>query len=310
LSGASLLEFATFGDRLVAVFANDGRFRFLEVGDLTSIKREIESLRFAFRRTARRGSGADQIQGIATRLDDALLGSVGPLEGEVVLVATPELYAVPWSSLPSLANASTVVSPSAELWVQRSATALNVRDVVVVAGPDLGFAEEEVSAVSDLYQRSRVLSADRATVDATANLMDGASIAHIACHAFFEYQNPMFSSLRLVDGDLNVYDIERLAEPPELVILSACDSGFSDAHPGQELLGLSSALIAMGTRTVIASVGLVPDSVATRSLMVEFHKGLLSGIGPAESLHMAQVSVAGTSEGLVAASSFVCIGAG
>jgi tetratricopeptide (TPR) repeat protein len=310
LGGRSLVEFATLGDRLVAVFAKRGRFRFLEIGNLNFVKREIESLRFAFRRTARRRSGADQIQSIARRLDDALFGTVGALRGEVVIVATPDLYAVPWSSLPSLAGASTVISPSAELWVDRSAIRLKATDIVVIAGPDLVLAEKEALAISDIYQSSHLLRSDRATVDATADLINGASIAHIACHAFFEYQNPMFSSLRLFDGDLNVYDIERLERPPELVILSACDSGFSDGHPGQELLGLSSALIAMGTRTVIASVGLVPDSVATRSLMVEFHKGLLAGIGPAESLHRAQVSAWDTPEGLVAASSFICIGAG
>jgi CHAT domain-containing protein len=65
----------------------------------------------------------------------------------------------------------------------------------------------------------------------------------------------MFSSLRLADGDLYVYDIERLGSAPDLVVLSACDSGFTETRPGEELMGLSSALLSMGTRSIIASVG-------------------------------------------------------
>ncbi len=120
----------------------------------------------------------------------------------------------------------------------------------------------------------------------------------------------MFSSLRLTDGDLNVYDLERMRRVPDLVVLSACDSGFSDTHPGEELMGLSSALLSLGAKSLVASVGLVPDSEATRELMVGLHRGLISGLGPAEALNRARGSLGDTTAGYVAAASFVCIGAG
>ena len=90
----------------------------------------------------------------------------------------------------------------------------------------------------------------------------------------------MFSSLRLSDGDLTVYDMERMRRVPQLVVLSACDSGFSDAHPGEELMGLSAALLSMGARSLIASVGLVPDSDATRALMLALHRNLRAKMTP------------------------------
>jgi CHAT domain-containing protein len=75
-------------------------------------------------------------------------------------------------------------------------------------------------------------------------------------------------------------------------------------------MGLSAALLAMGTKSIIASVGLVPDSEATKDLMVALHRGLISGLSPSQALHRAQMEAADTPEGYVAASSFICIGAG
>jgi CHAT domain-containing protein len=75
-------------------------------------------------------------------------------------------------------------------------------------------------------------------------------------------------------------------------------------------MGLGAALLAMGTRSIIASVGLVPDSAATKDLMVGLHRGLVSGLSPSEALHRTQMEAAETPDGYVAASSFICIGAG
>jgi CHAT domain-containing protein len=118
----------------------------------------------------------------------------------------------------------------------------------------------------------------------------------------------MFSSLRLADGDLNIYDIERLGRIPSTVVLSACDSGFTDSRPGEELTGLTSALLRMGAKTVIASVGLVPDSEATRQFMVGFHTGLANGHTPAHALRLARDWVKDTPGGDIAAASFICVG--
>jgi CHAT domain-containing protein len=164
--------------------------------------------------------------------------------------------------------------------------------------------------VGALYPASNMLGPDESTVEGISELFEPASIAHIACHASFQVENPMFSALRLADGDLNVYDMERMRRVPQLVVLSACDSGFSEALPGEELMGLSAALLSMGTRSIVASVGLVPDSNATRSLMTDFHRHTISGRPPSQALSMAQAALQGTPEGYVAAASFVCIGAG
>ena len=100
----------------------------------------------------------------------------------------------------------------------------------------------------------------------------------------------------------------RLSTPPSTVVLSACDSGYSEARPGEELAGLTSALLGMGARAVVASIGLVPDTPATSSLMVDFHRRLIAGIEPAGALAAAQDDIGADPVGFCAAASFVYVG--
>ena len=93
------------------------------------------------------------------------------------------------------------------------------------------------------------------------------------------------------------------------MVLSACDSGYTEARAGDELAGLTSALLSMGSRSVVASVGLVPDAAATADLMVSFHRGLIEGLEPARALSRAQSEMFDDPETFVAAASFICVGA-
>jgi CHAT domain-containing protein len=93
-------------------------------------------------------------------------------------------------------------------------------------------------------------------------------------------------------------------------VLSACDSGLSEVRAGDELMGLVAAVLALGTRTLVASVSPVPDA-ETKALMVDLHGRLRAGAAPAEALAAAQVAVGGEgSRHALAAGAFVCFGAG
>jgi hypothetical protein len=91
------------------------------------------------------------------------------------------------------------------------------------------------------------------------------------------------------------------AVPADHPVLSCCELGLSDVRPGDETIGFSTALLAAGTATVIASVGLVADDAAMRT-MVAFHRLLAGGNRPAAALAdaMASNDTAG----------FICLGAG
>jgi CHAT domain-containing protein len=180
--------------------------------------------------------------------------------------------------------------------------------VALVAGPKLAHAKAEVDGLHTLYPDATVLVGADANAAAVTSAMATADLAHVAAHGRFRSDNPLLSALELADGPLTVYDLERLGRAPDTLILSACDAGLSSVHPGDELMGLTAALLGLGCRSLIASVVPVPDE-GTRRLMDELHAHLVNGAHPAKALHHAQVWAA-PQGGQVAAAAlgFTCFG--
>ncbi|MET1008234.1 MAG: CHAT domain-containing protein, partial [Propionibacteriaceae bacterium] len=143
-----------------------------------------------------------------------------------------------------------------------------------------------------------------------AAAMDGAELVHVAAHGRLRSDNPQFSALVLADGPYTVYDLERLRSAPRHVILAACDTGRTVSVAGQEILGLTAALLSQGTATLVAPVVPVPDA-ETVDLMLAYHRNLRQGRPPAEALALAQQDSNLTdSVANVAAAGFVCLGDG
>jgi CHAT domain-containing protein len=179
--------------------------------------------------------------------------------------------------------------------------------VVLAAGPGLPEAEKEVIDLAGVYPGSLALTGADACVTPLVEALDGAGIGHIAAHGRFRSDNPMFSSLRMHDGELTVYDLESLRRPPAFLVLAACDVGMSEIHAGDELMGVSAELLSMGTRTVLATLLPVPDD-RVRRLMGVLHSELRSGQSPADALVRARAAVQHAAADPL--SSFVCLGAG
>jgi CHAT domain-containing protein len=214
---------------------------------------------------------------------------------------------MPWAMLPQLRGRPVMVAPSAAIWSALQAPRGAAQSkVVLVAGPRLRHARAELAALGRLHPSAATMAGRQATVTAVMDALDGAAIAHIACHGHFRSDSPLFSSLELADGPLNAYELQRLERAPSLIVLSACDLGTSDTRPGDELLGFAAALIGMGTRTIIASVVPVPDSGAKR-LMISLHKHLRTGDPPSVALAKAQGELRARG---YAQAGFVCLGAG
>ena len=57
------------------------------------------------------------------------------------------------------------------------------------------------------------------------------------------------------------------------MVLSACESGVG-IRAGDQLVGLSSCLLGLGTRSLVASVCRLPDTAVTVELMAELHRRL------------------------------------
>ncbi len=317
-----LLELVRHGDEILAVTVRDGDARIHQLGPVAAARRSLDALLFALRRLALgHGSAASlrsaraSVTAAADRLAAALIAPIAEVLGDRPLVVVPigQLRSTPWSLLPGCGGRTVTVAPSAALWL-RAASRPRERSgdgrVVLVSGPGLEGAAAEIDQLAAAYPAALRLAGDGATVDAALSALDGADVAHIAAHGRLRGDNPLFSALQLADGPLTVYDLERLSDAPRLVLLPACQSGVGSELAGDEVLGLTAALFALGTRTAVATVIPVPDE-ATRPLMLALHDGLRRGLSTADALAAAQATMdADDASALATAAGFVCYGAG
>ncbi|WP_432826857.1 CHAT domain-containing protein [Dactylosporangium sp. CA-092794] len=313
LDGAALVDLVAVDGELHALVVAAGRVAHRALGPLRPVVDELTGLRFAQRRlVTRRGhtaSAAAAAEHAVNVLDRTLLAPLAGLIGDrgLVLAPTAQLHALPWPLLPTCRGRPVRVAPSATTWWRAHRAAEPAGPPVFVGAPEPPHALAEVGQIAQYSPGSRLLRGADARVGDVLAALDGARIGHIACHGDFRSDNALFSALLLADGPLTIYDLSALRAAPGTLVLSGCDTGLSAVHPGEELLGLTSALLQLGTRTVLASTGPVDDE-ATRPLMIDFHKRLAAGAGAAAALAAAQEAADPAHRWSTGA--FVCFGAG
>ncbi|MEU4192015.1 CHAT domain-containing protein [Kribbella sp. NPDC026611] len=312
LGESVLVELIEVDGVLHAVVVRDGRIIRHPVGSLEAAAVEVERSRFRLRWLAHgRSQRGPSLDVIGARLGDAILGQAQELLGDrpVVMVPPSRLQALPWGLVPALTDRAVNVVPSAAVWLRaRQVRPPTERRVVLVLGPGLSAGRTEVMNLAKQYPDATVLADGDATAENVLRELDGAWIAHVAAHGTFRSDSPLFSSLRLDDGPLTVYDFERLRRAPYRMVLSSCDSGLAKPVGADELLGLSSSLIPLGAAGILASVVPVNDP-ATAPLMVALHDHLQAGRSLAEAFAAAQAVARDDPAAVAAARSFVALGA-
>ncbi|TDV41880.1 CHAT domain-containing protein [Actinophytocola oryzae] len=318
LGDRALISFSGPENELAAVVVAGGRTKLVRLGakhDVLETARQLHAdldalapdeliaqLVTAVSQSARR-----RIQA----LDDMLFGPNGipaALLGDRELIVVPfgELYSVPWETLPSLRGRAVSVAPSATAWVSAGEVPENDGRVVLVRGPDLPASATELDQLREVYPGAVVLDGPLATTDAVLTAMDGAKLVHIAAHGTHESANAMFSRLELYDGGLLAHEVARLRNPPTHIVLAACELALSHIRPGDEPLGFAGAMLASGSRTVVAAVNRVGHRSAALTMtdyhrrlvnqpvadlaadlaetMTDYHRRVASGVSPARAL--------------------------
>jgi tetratricopeptide (TPR) repeat protein len=154
----------------------------------------------------------------------------------------------------------------------------------------LPHAAGEARHVAALFADSLCLVDAQATLDALRRLAPAADVIHLACHAQFRGDNPLFSALHLHDGALTAEWLQGLALRPALVVLSACETGLADQGQGDEMVGLVRAFLVAGAARVLAALWPVDDAVTGR-FMAAFYGARLAGSPCAAALQQAQSEV-------------------
>ncbi|MFJ9903324.1 CHAT domain-containing protein [Streptomyces sp. NPDC101152] len=297
LGEVRLVELAVLDGRVQVLLCADGRVRRFEAGLLADAEVEAEHVQAGLRRLAHPGAEArlPLVEAMGRRLQELLLGPAAAHlgSGPVVVVPPGRLHSVPWALLPALRDRVLSVSPSAGSWLRaRETEPPRGGGHVLVRGPGLATGGAEVPELADRYGRPTLLEHEDARVPRVLEEIDGATLAHIAAHGTFRADSPLFSSLRMADGPLIVHDFERLDRSPYRIILSSCDTARLASVGADELLGLVTALLPLGTAGVVASSAPVNDH-AVVPLMLALHKGLSSGLSLAEALRDARAALPG-----------------
>ncbi|MBL8203584.1 MAG: CHAT domain-containing protein [Blastocatellia bacterium] len=144
----------------------------------------------------------------------------------------------------------------------------------------------EVEALRALFPQAQCFMGEAANKETLVAHIADCDVLHIASHAVFRQDNPMFSAFRLAGTWLNFFDICALQMNASLVTLSGCSTGANRIYAGDELLGLVRGFLSAGASSLVVSLWAVNDP-ATALLMKEFYAGLQQGETPAAALRRA-----------------------
>ncbi len=213
----------------------------------------------------------------------------------VVIVPHGLLHNVPFQALYDgenylLARHTLSLAPSASVFchtLQPVAGTTQRGLFVGVDDPHIPHATCEAQEAARLFgEQAELRLNDAATLDD----LDDFQLLHLATHATFRADNPLFSALKLADGWMNVHDIYALPAAPPLITLSACGTHQHQVVTGDELIGLCRGFFAAGARSLVVSLWMVDDKV-TQQLMELFYARLQMGTTVASALRHAQLTL-------------------
>lgn len=191
-----------------------------------------------------------------------------------------------------------IYTPSAAVWnagVTHAAAnslltqPLTRQNALIMGVPTSGI-EHVATEVEDLAQilpLSEKYCGDEATLETFRSRAGHFRVIHLATHALFRADNPLFSGLRFADGWLLARDLYEMRLDCDLATLSACRTGISDVDAGDELFGLTRGFLAAGARSLAVSLWPADDQ-ATAALMVRFYTLMAAGQTRAAALSAAQ----------------------
>ncbi len=174
------------------------------------------------------------------------------------------------------------------------------------SGPDLPdeFREDfsTLSGTKDEVSHAAAIFGGEAYLDSNAtesqfkSLKSGSAIVHLAMHALANDENPMHSRLifssghdSIEDGFLNAYEIYNLEIPSQLIVLSACNTGYGKISEGEGVMSLSRAFMYAGCNSILMSLWSARDK-PTQEIVTDFFEKIKKGYDKDEALQQAKRS--------------------
>jgi CHAT domain-containing protein len=307
-SGTVLIEYFCVEDRHLACVLSHDTLDIRPVTLQSRIKKLLQLLQFQlskFRLDAQYVKGfADAMLSstqahLESLYEELILPVRDLLEGKhVVFLPHGLLHWVPFHALHDgdsyLLDQFTIsYAPSASVYSLCRSKAVNESGSSLVFGIDDVQAPailDEVRTLSTMLPNAKLFTGSAATEDVLRKEGQVSRTLHIATHGYFRQDNPMFSSIRLGDSYLSLYDLYQFRLPADLVVLSGCATGMNVVTPGDELIGLARGLLQAGARSLLLSLWDVHDQ-STKEFMIGFYTYLQTGLSKAEALRNAMLAL-------------------
>lgn len=184
-------------------------------------------------------------------------------------------------------------APSASVYAlcrEKSANLSGGSLILGIADAQAPLILEEVQALRRILPNAKLFIGETATEAVLKAHGASSRIVHIATHGYFRQDNPMFSSIRLGDSYLSLYDLYHCKLPAELIVLSGCATGRNTVTPGDELMGLVRGLLQAGAQSLMLSLWDVHDA-STRDFMIAFYSRLAQGMPKALAVQAAMAEI-------------------
>ncbi len=158
--------------------------------------------------------------------------------------------------------------------------------VIGVADELAPLVEDEAVAVASRLGESTSLLGRNATWDAIEPLIGEVAHVHLAGHALFRPDNPMYSALKVEDRWVTAADLLCLNLDGATVVLSACETARTQHARTAEINGFIRGFLGAGAATVVASQWTADDRATSR--FMELFYDHLGGGTPSHATRIAQ----------------------
>jgi len=194
--------------------------------------------------------------------------------------------------------------------VNEDTTAIETPDVYRFRGvqfngeryAELKYTKREVTEIRHLFEEHGksgdiFLNQDADEEMVKSEMLGDYRYVHLATHGFVDLEEPRFSGLIFSqpatlpakeDGILFAGEAYNLHLNADLVVLSACETGFGKIYRGEGAMALTRGFLYSGARNLVTSYWSVPDK-STGELMAAFYKNILEGKNYAKSLRAAKL---------------------
>ncbi|MGC5167699.1 CHAT domain-containing protein [Luteimicrobium sp. DT211] len=289
--GAVVADYIVADGRVLAVRADGRGMRLLDLADAAHVAERVRRIRADLQIVSNEliphplhDVAVASLAAGLRRLDDLLVRPLGA-ESDLYVAARDPLIALPWSSFPSRRGLRTAVNSHVARGRVSDGDDREPR-VLAVAGPGVPHADREAESVARGWARGAALTGAEASTESVRRALADHDVVHLAAHGRHDADNPLFACIELADGPLFAHELDGLHLPRSVVVLSACEVGGSSPGLGGEVLGLTSVLLRLGARAVVASVAPLPDAVAA-DVMPRLHAELRASDDPEAALAVA-----------------------